>query len=602
MNLRAWQRLIACCGGLLLLAAGQAAEADWKKGWEVAEGFSLDIDVEGFNLPSAIAMVPNPGPGPKDPYYFVTELFGKVKVVTRDRTIYTFAENFFTIKPEIPPPSTWGEIGMAGIVLDPAHGYVFVSFAYHDKNWILRNNIVRFESKPGTFGLQATGSKSFTDIFDADVSWVNYQIGPMVVDGNHLYVATGDGGNPKESQNLDFTTGKILRMTLDGQPVPDNPHYVDNDVNKARNFVWARGFRNVFGLSMVDGRLLASENGIRVDRFLEIRRGENYRWDGSDWSLSFNMPMVFGPTVGPVQISWAPADSPQLPEKYRSKFFMAMSYGEALTSGIAVLDYDFKNARMVAVPEKFVVLRPPPDGRLNFAPDAIIQKVVGAAVGSDGIYMVALYPIRKEKGAKGAVVRIRHDPQNANFLVPGADDLAFTMMTRLGCLNCHSFEGDKVKAAPPLDPETLITRLSKRLNSPEYARSLEEINRLDMTPFTQFRDARQQMMAAQGNERVRHWLVNRLKEPMFDRKASAMPSFSMNDKDANLIADYLIRRDVGVSGGSSASYKNRLRALLPETPKRRHLAIAAGVGFVGALGMMGIVLSIRRLRQRSRSR
>ncbi len=40
---------------------------------------------------------------------------------------------------------------MAGICLDPDHGYVFVTYAYRDEAGILRNGISRFSAQPLTF-------------------------------------------------------------------------------------------------------------------------------------------------------------------------------------------------------------------------------------------------------------------------------------------------------------------------------------------------------------------------------------------------------------------------------------------------------------------
>jgi hypothetical protein len=103
---------------------------DWRSDWSLKENFDISIDTEGYRFPTAIAFVPNPGNGPKDPLYFVTELRGKVKVVTNDRTVYTFAEDFFTFKPLEELPSQSGESGLAGICLDPENGYLFVTFVY----------------------------------------------------------------------------------------------------------------------------------------------------------------------------------------------------------------------------------------------------------------------------------------------------------------------------------------------------------------------------------------------------------------------------------------------------------------------------------------
>lgn len=66
--------------------------------------------------------------------YFLTELQGRVRVITNDRSAFTFAENLF-----IPPPN----LGMTGICLDPKHGYVFVTFSHLDSG-IHGNVITRF--------------------------------------------------------------------------------------------------------------------------------------------------------------------------------------------------------------------------------------------------------------------------------------------------------------------------------------------------------------------------------------------------------------------------------------------------------------------------
>jgi hypothetical protein len=164
------------CAAAIIFGEPGIAGADWRNEWQVADGFSLTIDTEGYDFPTTIAFVPNPGSDPKSPLYFVTEIRGKVKVVTNDRSIYTFAD-LAANQPQEELPALSGETGMAGLVLEPEKGYVFVSFAYPDAGNLLRNNIVRFETKPGVFGLQPDSSTSFTEIFAAHPSHLSHQIG-----------------------------------------------------------------------------------------------------------------------------------------------------------------------------------------------------------------------------------------------------------------------------------------------------------------------------------------------------------------------------------------------------------------------------------------
>ncbi|MCH8346859.1 MAG: PQQ-dependent sugar dehydrogenase [Chloroflexi bacterium] len=127
------------------------------------------------------------------------------------------------------------------------------------------------------------------------------------------YVSVADGGQTQRSQQLDSLLGKVVRTTLDGKPVSDNPFYENDDVSRAANFVWAYGLRNPFGLKMVDDRVFVADNGPDVDRFLEVEEGNNYLWDAGT-SASAPTPTRCFPRVGewPKWISYreGPACSP----------------------------------------------------------------------------------------------------------------------------------------------------------------------------------------------------------------------------------------------------------------------------------------------------
>lgn len=88
----------------------------------------------------------------------------------------------------------------------------------------------------------------------------------------HLYVSTGETGDPELAQDPDSLAGKILRITTGGAPAPGNPD--------PGSPVWSLGHRNVQGLAWDDeGRLWASEFGDSdYDELNLIEKGGNYGW------------------------------------------------------------------------------------------------------------------------------------------------------------------------------------------------------------------------------------------------------------------------------------------------------------------------------------
>ncbi|MBD9661210.1 MULTISPECIES: PQQ-dependent sugar dehydrogenase [Pantoea] len=93
-----------------------------------------------------------------------------------------------------------------------------------------------------------------------------------------LYIAFGDNFASSSAQQLDKLSGKIVRLTKDGEIPPDNP-FVDRQ--GARAEIWSYGMRNPQGLALNPWtqQIWESEHGPRGGDEVNIpEKGKNYGW------------------------------------------------------------------------------------------------------------------------------------------------------------------------------------------------------------------------------------------------------------------------------------------------------------------------------------
>ncbi|MCG6568312.1 PQQ-dependent sugar dehydrogenase [Tessaracoccus sp. ZS01] len=146
----------------------------------------------------------------------------------------------------------------------------------------------------------------------------------MAIQGDHLFVSSGDRQKMDPAQEMDNTLGKILRLTLDGQPAPDNPF--QEDAPAAQQF-WSMGHRNPLGLAFdADGRLWASEMGPEGgDELNLIMPGLNYGWpaasNGSHYGGGPIPDHASGDGFEPPKVFWTPSISPGSLMIYQGSLF-----------------------------------------------------------------------------------------------------------------------------------------------------------------------------------------------------------------------------------------------------------------------------------------
>ena len=390
--------------------------------WDARQnGFEVDVFASGFQLPVNIAFVPNPLPGANDPFCYVTELYGTIKVITRNRTVGTYASGLLNFPPTGAFPGS-GEQGLSGIAVDPVNGDVFAAMLYDSAAQPGTHfpKIVRFSSTNG--GHTASSQTTILNMA-GEPQGQSHQISNLTIapDGT-LLCHMGDGFDTATAQNLNSFRGKILRMNRDGSPVTSNPFYNASDGITSKDYVFAYGVRNPFGgdWRFADGKQYVVENGPSVDRFSHVEPGRNFLWDGSDQSMTNFALYNWDPAHGPVNLVFIQ------PEVFGGSGFPASSMGHAFvaesgpTYASGLQNEGKRITEWILGPTGNLVAGP-----LPFFEYAGTGKATACALeaGPDGLYMSELYAdgASNPMTAGARILRIYFDTShdcNGN----GADD------------------------------------------------------------------------------------------------------------------------------------------------------------------------------------
>lgn len=361
--------------------------------WLAPRDYRVEVFAKGFRLPVDIAFVPNPRNDPGAPFFYVTELYGGIKVVTRDGHVGDYATDLLNYDPTAPFPGP-GERGLTGLAVDPATGDVFASMTAAAPDESLEPRIVRLFSTDG--GLHATGSSLVLAMTgtpqSASHQISNLSIGP---DGN-LYVHVGDAMRWWYAQDPDSLLGKVLRMHLDGSPVETNPFFNPADGITARDYVYTYGYRNPFGGSWraADQSLYCVENGPAVDRMTRVVEGRNYLWDYSDNSMFEFALYNWWPAAAPVGIAFVQDTTfggSGFPPSARDHAFVTES-GPTWALGMQrtgkrIREFSFAGDGSIAAGTPFVEYTG--DGHASAS---------GIAAGPDGLYFADLYADAPDAG------------------------------------------------------------------------------------------------------------------------------------------------------------------------------------------------------------
>ncbi len=311
--------------------------------------------VATLDLPWRIAFLP-------DGRMLVTEKVGRLDLITE--------QGAKTQISGVPVSYYEGQNGMLGVFLSPHYG--------------TDHNVYLTYVEPGDYGgglalgrgrLVLDGRRSRLEGFQ--VLWRQLpkgkggQEGAQVAfspDGRYLFLTVGDRQRFTPAQDPNQPEGKILRLTLDGQPAPGNPWAgkvgaqtiplidpaIDTEAAKTAPVVstytfsgpnltpaetWTTGHRTPYGLAFApDGRLWELEHGPRGgDKLSLIQPGRNYGWPLVSYGVNYDGVPIPSPDTRPdlakPVIYWVPVIAPGNLMFYKGNVFPWN--GNALITGLA---------------------------------------------------------------------------------------------------------------------------------------------------------------------------------------------------------------------------------------------------------------------------
>jgi glucose/arabinose dehydrogenase len=270
----------------LVIARPAHPQEDQRFRTEKAE-IAVETVAGGLQNPWSLAFLP-------DGRMLVTERPGRLRIVSPDGQLSEPVSG-------LPRIAARGQGGLLDVALDPdfaANRRIYLSFAENRGEGRAGTSVARAQLPPDGSSLQAVE--------------VIFRQQPSHAGGNHfgsrlvfdrqgnLFVTLGDRFDLKaEAQNPANHIGKIVRITTDGQPAPNNPFLSREG---ARPEIWSLGHRNVQAATLHpgSGELWTVEHGARGGDELNIpQAGRNYGWPVITYGVDYSGARIGEGTAKP---------------------------------------------------------------------------------------------------------------------------------------------------------------------------------------------------------------------------------------------------------------------------------------------------------------
>ena len=350
--------------------------------WKVLEeGYAIDVVAEGLRLPVQLDFNTTNG------LIVGSELHDGPFTVDSTGNVYRLAKLIdYDPGNDIGGQSERGAIGIA----------------YHEESHSLFQGLLDANAHPVIYRLflsdDGLSTVSIEKIWEyPDEGKQAHQIGNLAIHDGYLYVNMGDKFDAQTAENLDSPWGKILRMSLDGAAVANNPFYDVSDGINAKDYIYSYGFRNPIGGDWFDGEYYVVENGPnRNDRLVVTLPGKSYGWNGKANSLLTDALYVWGVTESPVDIAFDDGGNGYIS-------LSGPTYGSGRSKG--------KTIDKVAITEDGSTLDSKPTDFIRYTGDgketASGLLYISEGFGfSEGLYWTSLYPDNPDLGPTGVGAKL----------------------------------------------------------------------------------------------------------------------------------------------------------------------------------------------------
>jgi glucose/arabinose dehydrogenase len=272
----------------MLLASVTAADAQDNQRFRTSKAEVLvETVARGLVNPWSLAFLP-------DGRILVTERPGRLRIVGLDGRLSDPVRG-------TPAVAARGQGGLLDVALDPGfdrNRTIYLSYADDRGN-----------GRAGTSVLKARLDASGTGLEDRQVI---FRQEPSHTGGNHygsrlvfdrdgnLFVTVGDRFDLRDqAQNPANHLGKVIHITPDGRPAPNNPFLTRDG---ARPEIWSIGHRNVQGAALhpSTGQLWTAEHGARGGDEINLpQKGRNYGWPVISYGVDYSGAKIGEGTAKP---------------------------------------------------------------------------------------------------------------------------------------------------------------------------------------------------------------------------------------------------------------------------------------------------------------